>query len=210
MKAALFDFDGTLVDSMPTWGKKVLRILEISGITPPKDILRTLTPLGDIGSMRYFRENMGVTLSEEEMLREMDAYAIPKYENEIPLKEGVKEYLTMLKEEGVRLFLLTASPRRCFAPCLKRVGVLDLFDETWSCEDFGTTKSNPEIYLAAAKRMGVLPEEIAFFDDNVIALQTAKKAGLHIVGVFDESSREDEETIRAIADEYAYRLKELA
>ncbi len=206
MKAALFDFDGTLVDSMPTWGKKILRILELSGITPPEGILRTLTPLGDTGSMRYFKEHFGVTMTEEEMLREMDAYAIPKYANDILLKEGVLPYLTALRENGIRLFVLTASPRQCFVPCLEHVGVLHLFEETWSCEDFKTVKSNPEIYRMAAERMGVGTGEITFFDDNIIALKTAKEAGLRTVGVFDESSSEDEEAIRALTDEYVYAL----
>ena len=208
MKAALFDFDGTLVDSMPTWGKKVLRILSLSGITPPEGILRILTPLGDIGSMRYFKEKLGVTMTEAEMLKEMDAYAIPKYTNEIPLKAGVKEYLDALKKAGVRIFLLTASPRRCFEPCLLRLGVLSLFEAAWSCEDFGTTKSNPDIYRMAAARMGLREDEISFFDDNILALQTAKTAGLYTVGVFDESSADDEASIRALADEYVYRLAE--
>ena len=208
MKAALFDFDGTLVDSMPTWGKKVLRILTISGITPPEGILRVLTPLGDIGSMRYFKEHLGVTMTDEQMLKEMDAYAIPRYRDEIPLKEGVKEYLEALKGAGVRLFLLTASPARCFVPCLERLGVLSLFEKAWSCEDFGTVKSNPDIYRMAAERMGLPIEEITFFDDNIVALQTAKTAGARTVGVFDESSAGDEAAIRSLTDEYVYVLNE--
>ncbi len=208
MKAALFDFDGTLVDSMPTWGRKVLRILTLSGITPPEGILRILTPLGDTGSMRYFKEHFGVTMTEEEMLREMDAYAVPKYANDIPLKEGAREYLEALKKAGVRIFLLTASPRQCFVPCLARVGVAELFEEAWSCEDFKTVKSDPAIYRMAAERMGLSVEDITFFDDNIIALKTAKEAGLRTVGVFDESSSEDEAAIRSLCDEYVYALTE--
>lgn len=208
MKAALFDFDGTLVDSMPTWGRKVLRILELSGITPPEGILRILTPLGDTGSMKYFKEHFGVTMTEEEMLREMDAFAVPKYAHEILLKEGAREYLEALRANGVRIFLLTASPRQCFVPCLENVGVASLFEEAWSCEDFKTVKSNPDIYRMAAERMGVRVGDITFFDDNIIALKTAKEAGLRTVGVFDESSAADEAAIRAFTDEYVYALNE--
>ena len=208
MKAALFDFDGTLVDSMPTWGRKVLRILELSGITPPEGILRILTPLGDTGSMKYFKEHFGVTMTKEEMLREMDAFAVPKYAHDILLKEGVREYLEALRAKGVRIFLLTASPRQCFVPCLENVGVASLFEEAWSCEDFKTVKSNPDIYRMAAERMGVSVGDITFFDDNIIALKTAKEAGLRTVGVFDESSATDEAAIRAFTDEYVYALNE--
>ncbi len=208
MKAALFDFDGTLVDSMPTWGRKVLHILALSGITPTEGILRILTPLGDTGSMRYFKEHFGVTMTEEEMLREMDAYAVPKYANDILLKEGAREYLEALKKAGVRIFLLTASPRQCFVPCLENVGVASLFEEAWSCEDFGTVKSDPAIYRMAAERMGVSVEDITFFDDNIIALKTAKEAGLRTVGVYDASSAEDGAAIRSLCDEYVYKLTE--
>ena len=206
MKAALFDFDGTLVDSMPTWGKKVLRILEIAGITPPEGILRTLTPLGDTGSMRYFKEHFGITMTEEEMLHEMDAYAVPKYRDEIPVKEGVRSYLEKLSKEGVRIFLLTASPRQCFVPCLERLGLLPLFEEAWSCEDFHMVKSDPAIYKAVADHIGTRIDEIAFYDDNIIALKTAKEAGCYTVAVFDESSADDEAAIRACSDEYVYSL----
>jgi len=209
MKVALFDFDGTLVDSMPTWGEKVLRILTISGITPPEGILRILTPLGDTGSMRYFKEHFGVTMTEEEMLHEMDAFAVPKYRDEVPVKEGVAAYFDRLRACGVRIFLLTASPRQCFVPCLERLGLLPYFEEAWSCEDFRMVKSDPAIYHAVAERVGVKIEDITFFDDNIIALKTAKKAGCCTVGVFDPSSAEDENAIRALTDQYVYSLGDM-
>lgn len=89
------------------------------------------------------------------------------------------------------------------------MGIYGLFTNVWSCDDFGTTKSDPDIYRMAADRIGVPVGEIRFVDDNYNADQTAKEAGMTVYGIFDESSREYEEQIRAVTDGYAYRFEEL-
>lgn len=208
-KAYLFDFDGTLVDSMPTWSVKVLRLLEMQGISVPEGLLQIITPLGDMGTINYYIENFPVTMSKEEMKKEMDKFALPKYANEIPVKEYVKEYLQKLKSEGKGIYLLTASPKIMFEPCLERLGLLSLFDKAWSCEDFSTVKSNPEIYSLAAKRIGLKVEEIAFFDDNIVALKTAKTADMFTVGVYDETSKKDTAEIKKVSDIYINSFKEI-
>ena len=97
----LFDFDGTLVDSMPRWIRKMLRILDEYGIAYGEDIIRTITPLGDLGCARYFQE-LGVPLSVEELFQMMDEYAIPAYRDEIPAKETVAT--TWRSEKNFRLY----------------------------------------------------------------------------------------------------------
>ena len=94
-------------------------------------------------------------------------------------------------------------------PCLERLQIFDLFDNVWSCEDFGTTKSDPEIYRMAAQRMGVLVTEVIFLDDNFNADRVAKSAGMTVYGVFDASSAEYEPEMREIADRYILDFSEL-
>ena len=89
-KTYIFDFDGTLVDSMPAWSAKMLYVLKESGTAYPDDIIKTITPLGDLGSANYFQETLGCTKGKEWMLAKMDEYALPKYRDEIILKEGVQ------------------------------------------------------------------------------------------------------------------------
>ncbi len=208
-KAYLFDFDGTLVDSMPTWSAKVLRLLEMQGIRAPEGLLQIITPLGDMGTIEYYIKNFPVTMEKQEMKKEMDKFALPKYRDEIPAKEFAKEYLQKLKREGKGIYLLTASPRIMFEPCLERLGLLSLFDETWSCEDFSTVKSNPEIYRLAAKKIGCSVEDIAFFDDNIVALKTAKSANMFTVGVYDASSSKDTEEIKNTVSCYINSFDEI-
>ncbi len=212
MKYHIFDLDGTLADSMQQWAGKMINILEISGITEyPKDIIRIITPLGDRGTAEYFINELGVKMSVDEIIAYMDKYALDEYTYRIPLKDGVKEYLEKLKANGEYLGVLTASPHRFLDVCLKRNGVFELFDDIWSIEDFGTlTKNTVEIYDETAKRIGCKNSDIVFYDDNVVAVATAKKAGLAVIGVFDKASEQDADTIAATADKYIMSFKELA
>ena len=200
--AYIFDFDGTLVDSMPSWSGKVLNILHQTQVSYPADIIRQITPLGDLGTARYFQEELGVPLSIQQMMDMMDEYALPKYRDEIILKEGVAEYLHFLKGQGCSLNVLTASPHKMVDVCLKRNGIYDLFDNVWSCDDFGTTKSDPGIYTEAVKRIGVELGDAVFFDDNIGAVKTAVEAGLYTVAVYDPSGADFADQLAETADLY--------
>ncbi len=208
-KAYIFDFDGTLVDSVPCWSEKMLNILRSEGIVYPADIIKIITPLGDAGTAEYFRDVLGVRLSKEQMFDRMDAYALPRYRDEIQLKPGVQAYLHKLKGEGCSLYVLTASPHKMVDPCLRRNGVYALFDNVWSCDDFGTTKSDPGIYREAAGRIGVGVKDAVFFDDNLLAVQTAAKAGMKTVGVYDPTAEEFAQQLRSCADRYIHSFEEL-
>ena len=94
-------------------------------------------------------------------------------------------------------------------PCLQRLGIFDLFTNVWSCDDFRTTKADPEIYKMAASRLEKPVHEILFLDDNYNADKTAKTAGMTVCGVYDDSSAEYEKEIRAITDLYIYKFSEL-
>lgn len=208
-KYYLFDFDGTLVDSMPTYGNLMLRILDEYKAKYDDGIIKIITPLGFIGTTRYFIDELGINESEETLTSLMLKYAIDAYTNDVPAKEHVIEALKLLKEKGASLNVLTASPHETLDPCLKRLGIYDMFDNVWSCNDFATTKADPDIYRRAAKLMGVAPNDVIFLDDNFNADMTAKSAGMTVFGVYDDSSDEYVEEIKAITDKYIYDFREL-
>ena len=209
MSTYLFDFDGTLVDSMPTYVSVMLKILDESGIKYEKDIIKTITPLGMIGAAKLYKE-MGVCGTLDEIVEKMQEYALYEYENNISAKENVIETLKTLKARGDRLNVLTASPHITLDLCLKRLGIWELFDNVWSCDDFGTTKADPEIYVKAAEKIGVAVEEVLFLDDNLNADITAKKAGMKVCGVYDESSCDYVDEIKNASDFYIYNFSELS
>lgn len=208
MATYLFDFDGTLVDSMPTYGALMLRILDEHGIAYGNDIVKIITPLGFVGTADYFI-GMGLNRSREELVALMTAYAVDAYTHRVPAKPHVIEVLRALKAKGNSLNVLTASPHDTLDPCLKRLGIFDLFDNVWSCNDFATTKADPAIYHMAAARLGVPVGDVIFLDDNYNADKTAKAAGMQVYGVFDESSGDCEAQIRAITDRYIADFAEL-
>lgn len=208
MKTYLFDFDGTLVDSMPTYGALMLRILNENGIKYGDDILKIITPLGFIDTAKYFI-GMGLDMPHADIVALMKQYAIDAYTNDVQAKANVVETLRELKKRGCSLNVLTASPHDTLDPCLKRIGIYDIFDNVWSCNDFGTNKSDPNIYHEAARRMGVPVCDVLFLDDNLNADKTAKAAGMQVYGVYDLSSDEYVDEIKAVTDGYIYDFSEL-
>ena len=204
----LFDFDGTLVDSMPHWAKAMIRVLDDHAVPHADDLIRVITPLGSHGTAQYFI-TLGLDLPKEKILEEIHANLIPLYRDVIGEKEGVRECLTAMRERGYHLHVLTASPHSFLDPCLKRLGLFDLFDNVWASDDFGTGKTDPAIYTAAAARIGAPVTDITFLDDNINADRTAKNAGMKVVGVDDDTSAADEQAMRDLTDAYIHSFRQL-
>ncbi len=193
---------------MPYYVRAMLKILDEHGISYGDDIIRTITPLGMMGTARYFQE-LGIDLTIEGIIRKMGENMLELYWYEIPAKEFVKDALIALKARGDSLNILTASPHITVDKCLERLGLWDVFENVWSCDDFGTTKADVNIYHDAAKRLGCTVSDVLFLDDNLGACKTAKDAGMNVCGVYDESSAGDEERIRAVADYYIKDFSEI-
>ncbi len=208
MATYLFDFDGTLVDSMPSFVSVMLRILDENNIQYGDDIVKIITPLGYVGTARYFRE-LGIHQTEEALIDQMNRYAYDAYANTIPAKNNVRQTLETLKKQGANLNVLTASPHLMLDVCLKRLELFDLFTNVWSCDDFATTKADPEIYKMAAEKIGVPVSSVLFLDDNYNADKTAKSAGMKVCGVFDPSSAEYADEIRSVSDYYITDFSEI-
>ena len=205
----LFDFDGTLVDSMPTFCAAMIRILDENHITYGPDIVKIITPLGVNGTADYYINDLGLKMPKDQLILLMKEYMLDAYYHTIPAKDNVICVLKELKHRGASLNVLTASPHITLDACLKRLGMWELFDNIWSCDDFHTTKADPNIYVMAAKRLGTTVENVLFLDDNLGADTTAKAAGMQVCGVYDDSSKDYLAQIKAVADFYIYDFQEL-
>lgn len=208
-KIFLFDFDGVLVDSMQYWSEGMINILHMTNTAYPDDIIKIITPLGDKGTAEYFRDVFKVDMTIEEMYEQMDAYTLPKYRDIISLKDGVFEFLQTIKKNHCSINILTASPHKRVDPCLKRLGIFEWFDHIWTCEDLNMVKSDVLIYIEVAKRLECQVSDIIFFDDNIIALQTASKSGMYTIGVYDKTSEDFRQKITDTANQYINSFDEL-
>lgn len=204
----LFDFDGTLVDSMPTFISAVQRILDENMISYDEELVNIITPLGVVGTAEHFIRK-GLRKSCEEIVHQIQDYILDEYLYHIQAKEHVISVLHQLKEHGAKLYVLTGSPHNTLDACLKRLEIYDLFENVWSCEDYHTVKSNPNLYVMVADTLGEKLENILFLDDNLNSVATAKAAGMKVCGVYDESSKNFTEEIKEVADYYIHDFSEL-
>lgn len=186
-KIHVFDLDGTLVDSMPIAVKIVLDFLTENGVSYSDEIIKILIPLGFKGIAKYYVSHFDIKMTAEEVFacfleKLKDAYAY-----EIPLKAHVLETLQVLKKQGIRLNVLTASPHIFTDPCLQNRGIYKFFDNVWSSEEFGFLKSQKEIYGAVANALGVGIEDIVLIDDSLEVIKAAASARISTVGVYDDA-----------------------
>lgn len=202
-KYAIFDMDGTLIDSMGYWNNLLQEFLLSQGIkedvTALMQQVKTMTMeqssamlsklYPQLGDPRDFAKNAGALMARH-------------YAQDIPLKPGVKNYLEKLKADGVKMCVATITDRKLLEVCFKRLGIDKYFDFTLSANECGKGKDDPEIYLAACEKFGSTPCETAVFEDAPYALETAKKAGFYTVAVYDDGEKNNLEKAKAAADEY--------
>ena len=188
-KFAIFDMDGTLVDSMGYWHNLGREYLENNGVTEGiEEVMDKIYTMTMADTCALFKERFGIVASPEEMRKELDDMMEWHYLNDVPLKGDIAKYLEKLKGEGVRMCVASATPLPLIEKCLKRLEVIDCFEFLLSCETIGVGKTKPDIYLLAAEKFGINPEEAAVFEDAVYAATTSKNAGFYTVGVKDDSN----------------------
>ena len=198
-KFAIFDMDGTLIDSMGFWKNLATEYLTTKGIAEiPWEILERIRPMTMSESAALFKQEFGLTGDVE---AQMNAMIDAHYRKDIPLKPGVQEYLEILHRLGVRMCVASATAEQLMESCLTRLGGRQYFDFLLSCETVGAGKRSPLVYHESARRLGADSRETAVYEDALYAVQTAKAAGFHVVGVYDDGAAGNWQTIRKLADE---------
>ncbi|MDR1135924.1 MAG: HAD family phosphatase [Clostridiales Family XIII bacterium] len=200
IKAAIFDLDGTLIDSMGVWGKIDADFLAKRGIALPDDYAAKLSALGFREAAEYTIERFGFQESADMLIDEWNAMAIDEYTHRIALKPHAKEYLMELKERGIKLGVATSLHPALYEAVLKNNGVYDYFDVICSTGEVARGKEFPDVFLRAAELMNTAPGSCLVFEDLLQAMRAAKLAGMKICGVFDASSNAHWEEIQRLAD----------
>lgn len=201
-KAAIFDLDGTLLDSMWVWKQIDHDFLAKRGIDVPPDYMLAVAHLGAYQTAVYTIERFGLPETPEELIAEWVKMAIEFYKDKVELKKGGYEYLEYLYNKGVKLAVATANDSSLYEPALDHTGIRRFFSAVVNVNDVERKKGFPDIYWLACEKMGVKPEESVVFEDIYQGICGAKDGGFRAVGVFDETSAGDEKKIREKADLY--------
>ncbi len=203
-KAYFFDVDGTLVDSMTiAWNDVILKYLEDRGVSYPQNIISEIVTTGFMGIANYYVNVLGIKESPQEIYDYfMDNLAF-LYRDKFDLKRGAKELIKQLKRKGYSVNVISGSPHRFVDPCLKRHGVFSEFDNVWSVEDFGYSKSDKILYEKLAEKVGVQPQNCVLIDDSINAIKTAKNAGFLTFGMFEISVEKYWQEMKSVCDKTA-------
>lgn len=204
MRAAIFDMDGTLLDSMGMWAELDKAVLRAHGIEPPENIsdaVRTMTL--EQASEYYAATYPQLGMTPEELRLNALQTAEAAYCETLLLKAGAADFLRALHQRGIPFCIVTATGRPLAEAALRRTGVLDLFQFLITPEDGFQGKMHADVFLEAARRLHAAPQETAVFEDALYAAQTAKAAGFYTVGIYDEDSRSDWDALEALCDKMA-------
>lgn len=207
IKAAIFDLDGTLLDSTEKWENLGERFLVSLGIEPKDGLRDEIWDMSLPESAAYLKREYAVSLSEEEIIARLNELSESVYTNEAPLKSGAKRLLGALQMLDIKTALATAADKNLAEAALARTGISEHFSGIFSCSDYGA-KTAPDIFLKAAELLGASPREIVVFEDSLSAVQTAKSAGFITAAVFDKSEK-NPDLLRDTADFYGENLDEL-
>ncbi len=209
MKGAIFDLDGTLLDSMGVWRQIDIDFLGKRGFGVPDDYLKAITAKNFPDAAAYTIERFCLSETVTAIMDEWFSMAVDAYTNEVELKPYVREYLEKLRSRGIKIAAATSSDRRLFEPCLQHHGIYDFFDAFAVTEEVKRAKGFPDVYQKAAERLNLTERECVVYEDILKGIEGAKMGGFYTVGVEDIHSCYEKEEIRQLADRYIVSFEEL-
>ncbi len=209
IRAAIFDFDGTLADSMYVWEKVDKDFLSKRGIPVTAEYTDNVRSMFFETAAVYTKSKYNLPESVDEIMNIWLRMAHKEYARNVKVKKDALRYLKELKLRGIMLGMATSSNPYLLMPCLENNGMDGLFDCICYTSEVGMNKSNPEIYIYTAKKLGVRPEECVVFEDIIEGLNSAKSAGMKTVAVYDKSNEAYIDEIKASADKFILSYSEM-
>ena len=182
--AVVFDMDGILLDSEPIWREVEREIFAGLGIDVTDDDLRETmgVRIGDVVE-RWHRRHPWSEPSRAEVADAVVEAVARRIEEAGELHPGVREAIARLKRDGVRLALASSSPMRLIRAVLAMGGLEGRFDVVVTGEDEERGKPDPDVYLSAARALGVAPGRCLAIEDSINGVRAAKAAGMVCVAI---------------------------
>lgn len=209
IRAALFDMDGTLINSMPYWRISALEYMVIKGMLPNNEELSRLFDVSGRALCAEVFARHGVHLTKREIMRDMEAQMAHHYRLDVEAKPDVDAYLSRLRALGLPMAIATATPCNLADEVLRRLGLRDYFEFIADGYMYDMTKEDPAYFRLMAERLGTTTDALCVFEDSLYAVESAKVAGCHVVAIADEIAQNQREAIRAAADEFYESYAEL-
>ena len=209
IKGAIFDVDGTLLDSMGIWKDVGVRYLNSIGIEAEPDLGNILFTMSIQEGAQYVKEHYHLSQETDEIEQNVLDIISDYYKETAPLKSGAVELLEKLRNSNIPMTIASSNNKKEIEMAFERLEIAKYFDRIFTCEEAGAGKTKPDIYLQAAEYLGSRPEETLVFEDVIHAVRTAKKAGFQVIGIYDEASKDDQEEIQREADCYCRDWREL-
>ena len=209
IKGVIFDLDGTLIDSMWVWDQIDMEYLNEKNLDVPENLADEIGHLSFNQVAVYFKERFKLEDSLDEIKKRWSDMAYYHYSTDIKLKEGVVEFLQYLKKSNIKIGLATSNSHALLEVVLKNNNIYNYFNAITITDEVSVGKHEPDVYLLAAKKLGVSPNECLVFEDIAQAIKGAKKAGMKVVGVADSRSLNDRDEIISLTDKFITNFNEI-
>ena len=209
IEGAVFDLDGTLLDSSWVWEKVDEKFLGDRGFQVPDDYVDEISPLGAEKAAVYTIERFGLNEDKDDIVREWIKMAKKEYATEVVCKPYAKEFLEELHKLNIKMAVATSSDRELFMKTLEREGILKYFQKIVTVDEVERGKGYPDIYEEAARRIKVNPHKCLVFEDILAGVTGASLGEFNVVAVFDEKSKHNWEKIKSISKYSINDYKEL-
>ena len=207
IKGAIFDLDGTILDSMGMWYSLYGDYLKEANVELTDELEEFLRHASIPMAAARFAETI-IPRPENVICEELFACVSDYYVNRPTIKANADKYIRSLFKKGVKMCIATATESNLAKAALEKLDLLKYFDGVFSCKDLKIEKNKPDIYLYALSELGTQMSETAVFEDAHYAVKTAKNAGFYVVAI-DEDTVIKKEQVKALADRYIFNYDEM-
>ena len=201
-KGFIFDVDWTILDSMEIWMDAAKLYLKDLGIEAEENLGDIMFSLTMAEGAEYIRKTYKVNLSDKEICDGINQKVFGFYKEEAPLKGKSIEILEYAQKNNIPMVVATSTDRPMIEAAFERLNLGKYFKKIYTTTEIGSGKDKPEIFMRAMETLGTKPDETWLLEDGAYSMDTAKKMGIHTVGIYDKYSDKDQDMVKSLADVY--------
>ncbi|MBE6751290.1 MAG: HAD family phosphatase [Ruminococcaceae bacterium] len=205
---AIFDFDGTVFDSMHIWKGVKFQFFDRIGLVLSEEQREEFKNLFLLEAIEVAKTRFDLKMTDKELFNEFFSLIKEKYLADTEPKNDIIEFLEKLKSKGVKMGIATATGEPALIAVLEKFNMLHYFEEIYSTYTVGASKTEPKVYDVVLNELGTEKQTTWIFEDALYAAKTAKKAGYNVVGIYDKSEPCQEE-LKNLVDIYIHNYSEL-